>query len=137
MNFPAILRRKLAPQEPVIVRLETLPPSVNALYFNKPGKGRVKSDRYRTWLNAEGWNLRAQKSRWHSFTGPVGVEITTAEPKRKRDLDNAQKGVLDLLVSLQIIPDDNSDWVRDLRISISDDPKFEGVEVRIEPRRAG
>ncbi len=38
-----------------------LPPSVNALYRNVAKRGRVKTERYNTWLQAAGWALKEQK----------------------------------------------------------------------------
>lgn len=116
-----------------VLRLQSLPPSVNAMYANVAGRGRVKSERYRIWLNAEGWNLKTQHNRIHRFTVPVYVTIAIAEPKRRFDIDNRIKGILDLAVTYGVIPDDNSDWVRGVNIYIAPDKSFEGVEVAFTP----
>jgi crossover junction endodeoxyribonuclease RusA len=81
------------------------PPTANNLFRNLGG-GRVKTERYKTWLRAAGNELLAQKR--EQFTGPVIVALTVVRPdKRKRDLDNLIKGPLDLLVDQKIISDDS------------------------------
>ena len=136
-----VARAKIDRPDATIVRLPSLPPSVNELYFNRPagqkGKGRVPTDRYTKWQNDMGFLMNRQRSQFRYFRGPVNVSVTIAEPSPACDIDNRLKGLLDLCVKYGALPDDNSKVVRDLRISISDDPAFEGVEVRIEPRRAG
>jgi len=83
-----------------------LPPSVNALYANVAGRGRVKSERYRTWLNAAGWELKAQKP--PRVEGHYCIWIWANRPDgRKRDLGNLEKPVSDLLVAHGIVADDS------------------------------
>ena len=84
------------------------PPSVNSLYANVPGKGRVKTDRYRTWANAAGWSIRAQRPR-PIPVGPYQITVTVQRKGdgRRRDLENFIKAVSDLLVEHKIIPDDH------------------------------
>ena len=84
------------------------PPSVNGLYANVPGKGRVKSQSYRIWANAAGWSIKAQRPR----PIPIGPYLITVMVQRKRDgrrrdLENFIKAVSDLLVEHKIIPDDH------------------------------
>ena len=43
------------------------PPSVNALFANVAGEGRVRSARYKQWATAAGWRLQSQKSNWPSI----------------------------------------------------------------------
>ena len=98
------------------------PPSVNGLYANVAGKGRVKSKRYLTWCVCAGteimrWragqNRRGQKT---AVKGPVAIEIVLQKKdNRKRDLDNHAKALLDHLVEHQIIDDDRN--VVDLRLT--------------------
>jgi crossover junction endodeoxyribonuclease RusA len=110
-----------------------LPPSVNALYRNVRGKGRVKTKHYRTWLKAAGWEIIAQKGRMAKIMGPVQVTIYAVKPKRgrRRDLDNLTKALLDLMVAHEIIEDDSnvqsiySEWV-------SHD--LEGVSITVEAK---
>ena len=54
------------------------PPSVNSLYANRPGIGRVKSERYRTWERAANNMLLAQTRK--PFAGNVAVDIQIEKP---------------------------------------------------------
>src|SRR5258708_4769936 len=83
-----------------------LPPSVNALFANVPGKGRVKTDRYKTWLNAVGWDVVQQRQ--SPIKGDVTLEIVAGRPdRRRRDLSNLIKAAEDLLVRHGLIEDDS------------------------------
>lgn len=87
-----------------------LPPSTNALYVYA-GKRRIKSAAYDTWLERAGWTVKAQLPK--PVEGRVRVLIE-APLNLRRDIDNAQKPVLDLMVKLGLIGDDR--LVDDLRI---------------------
>lgn len=82
------------------------PPTVNSLYANVPGKGRVKTERYKTWVQAAGWNILA--ARPQPLEGPFILEMIlyVADAKR-RDVDNTVKPVLDLLVEHRLVEDDH------------------------------
>lgn len=81
------------------------PVSVNALYCNKPGRGRVKSQRYREWSNVAGWQLRAQRP--GQIRGRYCLSILLEKrDARRRDIGNLEKCVSDLLVEHGIIEDD-------------------------------
>ncbi len=83
------------------------PPSVNALFANVAGKGRVRSARYKQWATAAGWRLQSQKSNWPSIAPGQAYAVGIRLPIDYRgDIDNAPKAILDLLVSLGITPDD-------------------------------
>lgn len=86
-------------------------PSVNNLYLNSRGHGRLRSPDYRRWLHEAGWLVKLQNVA--PVPGLVAVLIE-APLSRRRDLDNALKPVLDLLVQLAIIENDN--LIDDLRI---------------------
>ena len=81
-----------------------LPPSVNALW--RSARGRVyRSERYAEWRVAAGWALKVQKP--VRIAGPVVITIAAGRPdRRRRDVDNLGKAVLDLLVGHQVIEDD-------------------------------
>jgi len=81
-----------------------LPVSVNRLWRN--GKGRTfRSPQYRCWLTEAGWELRTQRPKL--IAGPVSVTIAAGRPdRRRRDIDNLAKSLLDLLVAHQVIEDD-------------------------------
>lgn len=92
----------------------TLPvaPSTNHLFFNVPGRGRIKSTEYNRWFCDAGVMLKAQNPE-HV---PGAVEITIRIPEKTRgDLDNRIKGPLDLLVKHGVIDDDR--FVRGIYIS--------------------
>lgn len=84
-----------------------LPPSVNALYRNVPGRGRVKTGVYKTW--------RAAADRYAWRQKPVGgfprferdFEIVIRVPANMQgDVDNRAKATLDVLKDWLIISDD-------------------------------
>ncbi len=95
------------------------PPSTNTLYRNvthdervrawRLGNklpGRLKTERYRTWLNAAGWHVKA--ARLVPLKGNIKIDILVArKDKRRRDLDNLVKPTQDLLVKHAIIEDDS------------------------------
>lgn len=88
----------------IIARLP-FPVSVNAMYANKK-RGRIKSERYMTWANAAGWELKAQKQEpvhgWYTLT-----LCLYEDDNRKRDPGNHEKCVSDLLVAHGLIDDDS------------------------------
>jgi crossover junction endodeoxyribonuclease RusA len=88
-----------------------MPPSVNRLYANKPGIGRVKTSDYRKWIGEAGWMLIAQRNlggRFRRFKGDVAVQVQAYRPaNRQRDLDNLLKAICDLLQSTSTISNDN------------------------------
>lgn len=91
------------------------PPSVNMLYQNVRGKGRVATKEYVDWKREAGWTLLAQHPR--KFKVPVKVAIELCPPhKRRFDLDNKNKCILDLLVRHEVIPDDQADLVREVNV---------------------
>lgn len=82
------------------------PVSVNQLYTNIPGRGRVKSKRYREWLAAAGAELLAQKV--GRISGNYVMALYVQRKKdRKRDIGNMEKGVSDFLRAMDIIDDDS------------------------------
>jgi len=79
------------------------PPSVNSMYANVPGKGRVKSKAYNGWPDFAHWTGKAWK-----YAKPVSVQIKLVKPdKRRRDVDNPIKCCLDFLVRSEAIQDDS------------------------------
>ncbi len=91
------------------------PPSVNMLYQNVPGRGRVVTREYTAWKREAGWTLQAQRP--PKFKGPVAVTVELCPPHARRfDLDNKNKCILDLLVTHQVIADDNADLVREVLV---------------------
>lgn len=81
------------------------PPSANHL-FRGAGKLRVKTNDYKAWLTAAGWEIKRQ--RVPSVAGPVSVTLTVCRPTRGRsDIDNRIKAGLDLLVKQGVLADDS------------------------------
>lgn len=95
------------------------PPSVNAMW-RTPHKGPLAG---RTMLSTEGRAYRKaandaatlQRVLRHSLTGKLALLLVARPPdRRRRDLDNLLKGVLDALQHAAVIEDDGE--IDDLRI---------------------
>ena len=106
------------------------PPSVNSAYANVPGRGRVKSERYRSWERVAKVDLLRQKPK--RMKGPVHVTIYLEDNLGARsDADNRIKVPLDFIVSNKIIEDDNSKIVRSVAAIWS--PETRGCRISIRP----
>lgn len=82
-----------------------LPPSIWQLYV-RAGKGKAISPKYKAWQKEAGWALIEQKPK--PVVGDFDLWLYVEWPdNRKRDLDNSIKGVLDLLVSHELVEDDS------------------------------
>ena len=68
------------------------PPSTNSLYANIPGKGRVRTKAYKAWIDAAGWEIKAQ-ARGYRVPGKFALSVWLPPGL---DLDNI-KSVADLL----------------------------------------
>lgn len=90
------------------------PPSVNH-YFRNVGRGRtLLSKRAREYRTAVAVAVLTQ-GRAETIFGPIAVEIVAHAPDRKRrDLDNLFKGVLDSLAHAGVYSDDSQ--IQDLRV---------------------
>lgn len=95
----------------IVITLAEPPPSVNNIFLNAAGKGRLKTKHYKAWLDATGWEVKAQNSR--RIAGRVMVDITCRRISGRCDIDNRIKAILDLLVGLYIIDDDQ--YVEEVR----------------------
>lgn len=82
------------------------PPSVNAMYRNVAGVGRVKSTKYRAWLREALDSLWQQKP--DRVGGPIRICIRAQRRNKQADLDNLIKPCLDFLVSCDFIDDDKN-----------------------------
>lgn len=80
-----------------------IPPSVNAMFRNVRGRGRVKSKIYKDWLKQADLYLLTQKP-IPKILGPYKISISM--PPARGDLDNRQKALIDYLVSRGITDDD-------------------------------
>lgn len=86
------------------VLLLPIPPSVNGMWINIPGRGRARSKDYRRWKTAAGWELMLQKPK--KIVGPYEVRILIGRKSRRADIDNRIKGLVDLLVEHGVVEDD-------------------------------
>lgn len=92
--------------EPFTLRLP-LPPSVNALYRNVRGVGRVRATGYRRWIISAGAYGITQKPPGGFPHFARDFEVVVLIPAKTRgDVDNRAKATLDLLTAWQIISDD-------------------------------
>ena len=93
------------PRFPIVVTSQHVPPSLNMMFRNVTGKGRVKTQRYREWCAAAGWDANGKGQ----CMGPFKLVLTLSTHSRRSnaDLDNRIKPVLDLLVTHKVIEDDN------------------------------
>lgn len=90
-----------------------MPPSTNNLYANVQGRGRVKTTKYRDWLMAAGLLLKRQGIQ--RMTGRVDIVISLEDRHPLRDCDNACKPICDLLVTMGVLSDDRSKFVRSVK----------------------
>ena len=107
-----------------------LPPSVNRLW--RSNRGRVhRAAPYVAWLKEAGWSLLRQRPK--RLTGWVRISIAAGLPdRRRRDLDNLLKTILDLLVAHQVIETDADVAALDARW----DELVPGGRVRLEVKPA-
>ena len=83
------------------------------------------------WLKAAGWELVLQKPA--PVPGSVRVNISAGRPdRRRRDVDNLSKAVLDLLTKHQVIEDDS----RVVSLSSSWDESIATGRVHVTIKRA-
>ena len=95
------------------------PPTSNTM-FGLKGHHRFVSKTYADWKDAAGEHLMQQRP--EKIEGPVWISLRLKAPtKRKWDIDNRVKPILDLLVTHQIIEDDNSSIVRRIDVRAEDD----------------
>lgn len=89
------------------------PPSVNNL-FATYGQRRVTTERYLRWRGEADKLVMIQREGQALIAPPVAVIITLPRERRKRDIDNFNKAILDCLVRMHILPDDSDIIVTDL-----------------------
>lgn len=93
------------------------PPSVNAMFANRKGGGRVKTAAYKAWIAEAGWMVLSQEHRNHRHAGRVRLTLLVRRPEgnRRRDIGNLEKAVADLLVRQGILADDSLIEQSDIR----------------------
>ena len=108
------------------------PPSLWALYRGW-GKGRNKTERYKTWLRAAGNEILATPRELRQpITGQFTLCALAGRPdKRLRDLDNIMKACCDLLQAHGLVEND----CRAQSISVAWSPSVEKrrIELRVWP----
>lgn len=89
------------------------PISLNNMFANVKGRGRVKTKRYNTWTHHAAAMLGDQKPLPRA-NGPVRILLAVGEVgvSPLLDGDNCLKPILDALVNAGVIPDDNRKVVR-------------------------
>lgn len=108
-----------------------IPPSVNNLFMNARGKGRIKSPEYRAWLASA--NTLMNVARHGLVPSPVTVTVRVGNDTG-RDLDNLGKPVLDVLVASGVIADDSVNHVHEVRfLRAFDDVAAGWVEIDVRP----
>lgn len=84
-----------------------VPVSVNQMYLNLAGRGRVKTSAYKSWIKTADILSHLQ---WRKAGEPhfgAGFKVTIFLPMNMRgDVDNRIKPILDLLVRRKITVDD-------------------------------
>jgi crossover junction endodeoxyribonuclease RusA len=99
------------------------PPSLNSIFRNVPGRGRVKVTSYKNWEMAALLSVKAQRPT--PIMGKVTVDITV---KRSRgDIDNRIKACLDILTKAGCIDDDR--YVEEVTARWGD---VDGAVVKVE-----
>jgi Holliday junction resolvase RusA-like endonuclease len=81
------------------------PPSVNAMFRNVPGKGRVRTKLYDDWRGHAGWRLKLQNP--EPVRGDVVILVGVERANGAADVDNRIKALFDLLVEHGVIEDDS------------------------------
>lgn len=88
-----------------------LPPSVNSMFRNVPGVGRVRTSDYKSWERKASAALTFAS--WEMPGRPYTVTLRF-NVNHQSDIDNRVKPVLDLLVRHKVI--DGDQWVNALHV---------------------
>ena len=103
------------------------PPSVNRMFANVPGKGRVKTRAYSAWRKTAMAEVMIQRPQ--KFLGRVDVTLRLPETVRG-DGDNRLKATLDLIKIMRVIEDDSRLFVRKSSVEFAPVPRTEIEIVR-------
>lgn len=107
-----------------------LPPSVNHLYRFAVIKGRpimYVTKKGKDWFEDCAGIVKQQTTPTMPLKGPVIVQVTLYTARMKRDIDNVNKALLDLLTKTNIIEDDQ--WVMRLEMHKIKVPKVKEEKV--------
>ena len=114
------------------------PPSVNNMY-SRSSWGVYMTDKARDFKKFESWNIYnqavTQVDKSLPITETVELIVKAYPPdKRKRDDDNIQKILSDVLVQAKVLGDDSLIKKRTTEIYYFDDlTKNRGIEIKIKP----
>lgn len=111
--------------KPVVLHL-SLGPSVNNLYYNRVGHGRILTKEYRAWREAAGRELVAQRP--GSVTGPYTLHIVLPKLPPNSDPDNRIKCLSDALQDHGVIANDKH--CRGIQLDRDDEAELVRIEVR-------
>lgn len=113
----------------IVIDSDHVPPSVNHLFTNLSGRGRIPSKHYLAWRKAAGWDYNGLGS----VSGPYSMVITLDRTKVRKnsDISNRIKAVEDMCVTHQIVEDDH--LCQELTIRYGQCPKAIRVEVHPSP----
>ncbi len=102
----AIARHPRETASCVSLTLSTVPPSLNHIFANIPGKGRIKTREYKAWRALAVAELRSVQ---HAplVRGKVRLRVSIERPNAASDLSNRLKAIEDALVEANVIEDDN------------------------------
>ena len=95
--------RPPSPASPVILTLP-VPPSVNEMFSNKAGRGRIKTRAYLDWRGHAAWRIREQRP--PRIDGHVVISLAVERVSLQADIDNRVKAIFDALVAAEVIEDD-------------------------------
>ena len=90
------------------LEFEGLPPSVNAMYRTSRGSKRYKKPEVSEWQNEVASLMRSVWANPRPYTGEIEVHILfMVSNKRRWDVDNRLKALLDCLAHGGVIKDDS------------------------------
>lgn len=93
------------------ILFEELPPTINQLYFNVPGRGRVMTKKGKDWKEAFAIATR-NVVRGRMLEGTIKCEVEIGY-KHNRDIDGSLKAILD---AMQGVAYENDSQIVDLHI---------------------
>jgi crossover junction endodeoxyribonuclease RusA len=104
-----------------------VPPSVNSLYLNVRGRGRVPTPAYRAWRAAAEPVIAAKLPPPPSFPVEVcGVILPGKGWRVTADVGNREKALTDALVAAGVLPDDRQRYVAGVRLAVDDAARSAG-----------
>lgn len=106
------------------------PPTVNRMYFWRGGRP-VLSERARAWRERAIWCLR-YAGIYRPLAGPVAITILVYRPRKRGDLDNVAKAILD---SLNEIAWEDDSQVVEIIMRRFDDKSNPRVLVKVSPSK--